>query len=220
MGGVNLSDANKLRIAQIQPHSSIYGPGLRTVIWTQGCTLACPGCWNTDLWSETGGQLRTVADVHSQLMQIEDVEGITLLGGEPLQQSEAVLELINLQRAEGRSIMLYTGYEMGELDDVQVACIDASDIAIMGRYDQEQRDVTLRWRGSRNQTVLYPAGKYTPDVLVDGEREVEVRIDQEGKLNVVGYPDLDVLDDILSQLTPVPEKGTSKIAVRTLRSEG
>ena len=190
------------------------------MIWTQGCTLACPGCWNTDLWSETGGQLRTVADVHSQLMQIEDVEGITLLGGEPLQQSKAVLELINLQRAEGRSIMLYTGYEMKELDDVQTDCINASDIAIMGRYVQEQRDVTLRWRGSRNQTVLYPTGRYTPDVLVDEEREVEVRIDQEGKLNVVGYPDLDVLDDILSQLTPVPEKGTSKTAVRTLRSEG
>ena len=95
-----------LRLANFVNRTEIYGPGMRSAIWVQGCTLACKGCWNTHMWSKKGGKVHSVVELHGQLMQIEDIEGITLLGGEPLEQSKAVLELIKLQKTAGRTVML------------------------------------------------------------------------------------------------------------------
>ena len=137
--------------------SEIYGPGLRAVFWTQGCNLACKGCWNTQYWSKKGGDNIQVSTLLEELDLIDGIEGITLLGGEPLQQSEASLELIQGCKEKGLTVFLYTGYDPSEFDDTMQQCFDLSDIAVTGRFVQELRDTTLRWRGSRNQQVIsYP----------------------------------------------------------------
>ena len=80
-----------LRLGFRLDYSEIYGPGLRSVFWTQGCTLACKGCWNTQYWSTRGGFEIEISQILIDLDKLDDIEGITLLGGEPLQQPEALL---------------------------------------------------------------------------------------------------------------------------------
>ena len=193
--------AEVLRIANFVKRTEIYGPGMRSAIWVQGCTLACKGCWNTHLWPKKGGKDQSIIELHEQLMKVEGNEGITLLGGEPLQQSEAVLELIKLQKAAGRTVMLYSGYEPEELDSVQQECVDNSDIVILGRYKEELRNTKLRWRGSENQVLYSPTGRYTVEDFPDGETEISVHIDADGKLLITGYPDLEFMMEIMDKIT-------------------
>ncbi|MEC8681055.1 MAG: 4Fe-4S single cluster domain-containing protein [Candidatus Thermoplasmatota archaeon] len=180
----------------VLPRSSIYGPGERWVLWVQGCTLGCKGCWNVETWSRRTGTLRTVASLVSELeaaVSAGDLEGISLLGGEPLQQAEPVLELINAAREMGLSVLLYTGYEPEEYDPTMQACHDGSDLVIGGRYVEALRDPFLRWRGSSNQRLVSPTGRYDVDAFEDLQ-EVEVLIDHDtGQMTVTGYPDADLL---------------------------
>jgi hypothetical protein len=91
--------------------------------------------------------------------------------------------------------MLYTGYEPHEFDEVMQACYDASDIAITGRYVAEQRDLGLLWRGSSNQVIESPTGRYA-DLEFEEAQEVEVLIDHEtGQVTMLGYPDEQILSD-------------------------
>lgn len=192
---------HNIMLAQMVEKTEIYGPGIRSAIWVQGCTLACKGCWNTQMWPKKGGENHSVVELHNLLMNVEGNEGITLLGGEPLQQSEAVLELIKLQKDAGRTVMLYSGYEPEELDLVQQECVDNSDIVILGRYKEELRNTKLRWRGSENQVLYSPTGRYTVEDFPDGETEISVHIDGDGKLLITGYPDLEFMMEIMDKIT-------------------
>ncbi len=186
-----------IRVHDIVPRSGVYGPGTRWVLWVQGCSLACPGCWNKPTWPEGGGESRDVGDLLGEIASTEGIEGITILGGEPLQQAEAVLELIEGTRCMGLTVMLYTGHEPEEFDAAMRACYESSDIAITGRYVEALRDPGLLWRGSSNQSIESPTGVYS-DLDPEEAREVEVIIDHEtGQVTLTGYPD----EGLLEQMT-------------------
>lgn len=176
-----------LRVGNISEHSTIYGPGVRFVIWTQGCTLACKGCWNKQFWAKSGTKMQ-VNSLIAQITSTEGIEGITLLGGEPLQQAEPVLKIIQAVQKLGLSVFLYTGYDVEEFNETMQACFDNSDIAITGRYILEKRDTSLRWRGSTNQIVHYPSELYT-NLKIEERNEVEFVINEEGGVSMFGYPD-------------------------------
>ena len=178
--------SNILRLGHRLDRSEIYGPGIRSVFWTQGCTLACKGCWNTQYWPSRGGEEISVSAILSQLEDLKDIEGITLLGGEPLQQPQACLELIQGCKEMGLSVFIYTGYEPSEFDDIMQSCFDLCDIAVTGRYVQELRDTTLRWRGSRNQQVHFISDLYD-DLVLQEQTEVECHILPSGEIRMVGY---------------------------------
>ena len=166
--------------------SEIYGPGLRAVLWVQGRTLACEGCWNTQYWSPSAGSTSSTSEILEQWGTTPDLEGITLLGGEPLQQAEAVLALIRGAQELGLSVFLYTGYEPEEFTSTMRACFDMSDIVVTGRYLHALRDTNLRWRGSTNQVVHFPTPKYQ-SLQFEELHEVEVHLSSEGELSVYGY---------------------------------
>jgi len=105
-----------------------------------------------------------------------------------------------MQDAEKRSIMLYSGYEENELNEVQQACVDLSDIVILGRYIESLRNVNLRWRGSTNQVLFSPTGRVDVDGIEDGEREVEFHIQSDGRFIMVGYPDPSLVEDLLENV--------------------
>ena len=150
----------ELQIGNIESMSYIYGPGQRFVIWIQGCSLACKGCWNQQFWSTSGGSLFQVSELLEMIQSIPNTEGITLLGGEPLQQPDAVLELIRGVKAIGLSVFLYTGYTRKEFDETMAECASMSDILVCGRYIESQRNDSLRWRGSENQKIEFPTTRY------------------------------------------------------------
>jgi len=125
-----------LQIGHIEPCAYIYGPGQRFVIWVQGCTLGCKGCWNQQFWGTEDGYEKTIEQLIEDIQSTPGTEGITLLGGEPLQQAVGVLNLIQKCRELEYSIFLYTGYEPREFDDVMQNCFESSDIVVTGRYVQ------------------------------------------------------------------------------------
>ena len=98
-----------LRIHDVLPRSRANGPGVRYTIWLQGCSIHCPGCSNTDTWDPQGGYEKSVADIIKDIKAEPGLDGVTITGGEPLDQYEAVLELC--KRLFGKtSVFLTTGY--------------------------------------------------------------------------------------------------------------
>jgi anaerobic ribonucleoside-triphosphate reductase activating protein len=191
---------NFLQVHATVSQSTIYGPGERFVIWVQGCTLGCPGCWNIETWKKNGGQQRPVQELVEEYEQTGPHEGITILGGEPLQQSEACLSLINEVQARNGSVVLYTGYEPHEFNESMQSCFDSSDIIITGRYVQELRNTNLRWRGSSNQIIHLNSDRYA-DLDIDEHNEVEIEIDHDtGLVQVLGYPTLELLEKMENEL--------------------
>jgi len=194
---------DRLRLHAIEHHSLIYGPGVRFIIWVQGCTLACKGCWNKETWPEDDGSWKDLDWIMGQIRSSAPLEGITLLGGEPLQQTPAVLNLIKKVKEEGMSVFLYTGYEKHEFDEAMTACYDLSDIVVTGRYVASSRNTSLRWRGSTNQEVNFPTERYRGMEFEDGT-DVEISIDHDtGLVTVLGYPDPPLLAEI-RQVLGVP----------------
>lgn len=178
-----------IRVARVLDKTQIYGPGWRTAIWVQGCNLACSGCWNKDLWPKKGGEDMPIKKLYDRIISNELIEGITILGGEPLQQADTLLPFLNLIKKAKKTIFLYTGYEYEELDEVQSKCIELADIVVSGRYEEEKRDLHLKWRGSSNQKVDFLSERYSPEDMGEEVRELEVHIKKDGSLAVFGYPD-------------------------------
>lgn len=164
------------------------------MLWLQGCSIQCENCWNDELWSFQGGQsigndeVITYAGTHKN-------SGITLLGGEPLDQAPAVLKLIEAAQESGLDVLLYTGYELHELSSVQKQCVDLADIVIHGRYIHELRSLNLLWRGSTNQEILINNKRFR-DIDLTEKRQMEVHIDSRGQTKVVGYPTEELVESV------------------------
>lgn len=142
----------------IERDNIVNGPGLRAVIWTQGCRQRCPGCQNPETWSETAGQLVAIEDIKQQLRALKGQTGLTFCGGEPLLQADACRQIAEWARQElGWSIWSFTGliYEKIPHDSPAWRFIQSLDVLIDGPFIQAQRDLSVKWRGSRNQRLLY-----------------------------------------------------------------
>lgn len=149
-----------IRIAGIVKQSVVDGPGLRLTLFTQGCPHHCPGCHNPETHDFAGGYDCDIAVILEELEKNLLLRGITLSGGEPLCRAEELLPLVREVKRAGKDVVCYTGYTFEELMEMRkkdanlAALLEFIDLLIDGRYDQSQRDLTLRFRGSRNQRVL------------------------------------------------------------------
>lgn len=158
-------------------------------------TLLVKGAGTLNTGQKKGGDIIQVSVLLEELDSIDGIEGITLLGGEPLQQSEASLELIKGCKEKGLTVFLYTGYDPSEFDHTMQRCFDLSDIAVTGRFVQELRDTTLRWRGSQNQQVHFISNAYDESVLQE-QTEIECHILPNGEIRMVGYAEKGILSII------------------------
>ena len=181
-----------MRIAHINNSSSIYGFGNSFVIWTQGCKLKCKGCWNESMHDFNGGIEISIKDL---IQQIKDsilkynVDNVTILGGEPLEQLEELLLLMSNIKKLNIGIILYTGYEKKEIEaSDKIKIIDYADILISGRYIEEQRNINNHLYGSENQLMEFLTDRYKKEDIINGTY-VEINIDENGSINMYGYPD-------------------------------
>ena len=106
---------NTVRISGSKKHSSVNGPGVRYVLFFQGCPHHCPGCQNPETHDPVGGTERNVADVIQEILQTKYLDGLTFSGGDPLLQPEAVIEIAQAAKAAGLNIWLYTGWTFEQL---------------------------------------------------------------------------------------------------------
>ena len=147
----------KIRLAgYLQPDSIVDGEGVRTVIWTQGCPHACPGCHNPGTHSFNGGALVDVAEVIDELKTIKNQDGITLSGGDPVCQADACYEISKAAHKMGLSVWCYTGftYEVMLKNPKMKKLLKEIDVLVDGKFILEEKSVNTYFRGSRNQRII------------------------------------------------------------------
>ena len=147
-----------LRISGVEPESIVDGPGIRYVVFTQGCPHHCPGCHNAQTHDFHGGRLADTDALLEELRKNPLLKGVTFSGGEPFCQAAPLAELAEKVHALGLDVIVYTGYTYERLTDKRDPDVDAllrqADLLIDGPYLEAQRDLTLRFRGSANQRVI------------------------------------------------------------------
>ena len=157
-----------LNLHSILPRSRANGPGIRMVIWFQGCSLRCPGCFNPDTQPDKPQLVMPVGKLAGRIAaEQHEIEGITITGGEPLQQPEALLKLLaEVWASSTLSVLLFSGYSLYEIVKLTLGpeILKHVDVLIAGRYDRSQR-FAERLRGSSNQSVHCLTDRYTIDDL-------------------------------------------------------
>ncbi len=147
----------KIRLAaDLQPDSIVDGPGVRTVVWTQGCPHHCPGCHNPMTHDFEGGALVEVEEVLKELEQLKNQDGITLSGGDPVCQSEACLEIAKKAHQLGMDVWCYTGFNYEQMlnNPRQRALLEEIDVLVDGKFIQELKSYNLYFKGSSNQRII------------------------------------------------------------------
>ena len=149
-----------IRLSGPLEHDNIVnGYGLRAVVWTQGCYIHCPGCQNPETWDPDGGVLVDIEDVKKELASFKGQSGLTFCGGEPTFQAEACLEIARFVKKElGWNVWNFSGNTYEELKErggTAWEFVKELDALIDGPFVLSQRDLTLKFRGSRNQRLLH-----------------------------------------------------------------
>lgn len=184
-----------LRVAQIVPCTQAEGPGRRFALWFQGCPLRCPGCCNPEMLPFSGGQTMTLAEVIDQVRDARDrhgIEGITLLGGEPLAHALSAAPLAREVRRLGLSVMAFSGYTLEETRAMPERAVQEllaeTDILVDGPYVRELPETRRRWIGSSNQRIHFLTDRYhADDPCWRRPNTLEIRL-QNGELTVNGFP--------------------------------
>lgn len=149
-------------LAGIIEESIVDGYGLRFVLFTQGCPHHCPGCQNPETHPLTGGTLYSIPMLLDAYKKNPLLTGMTFSGGEPFLHAPQLVVLAEAVHSLGGSIVTYTGYVFETLyeqsrkdnDYARLNLLEQSDILIDGPYIEAERDLTLLFRGSRNQRIL------------------------------------------------------------------
>lgn len=153
-----------LNVYDIAYNSKIYGPGLRTVIWFQGCNIQCKGCINPHLWNFAHKDLYTVNSLADKVINSD----VTLLGGEPLEQ-ENIQEFIKELKSRKIGIILFTGYSLEELKGSHLECAKLCDVVISEPFQIDRINPKLFLRGSENQNITFYSDRYNPNSFEEAE---------------------------------------------------
>lgn len=152
--------STKLKIAGIVRESIVDGPGIRFVIFSQGCPHHCEGCHNEATHDFNGGYECSIQRLLNEIDKDPILQGVTFSGGEPMCQAEAFLELGKEIKNRGLNLVIFTGYTYEDLLDMEVInpaigeLLELTDYIIDGPFLLAQRDLTLQFKGSRNQRTI------------------------------------------------------------------
>ena len=185
--------SNALRVARKTNSCTVLGPGKRAVIWVQGCSLGCPDCVAPETHSSIGGEIINVESLADELISLP-IDGVTLSGGEPMEQALAINALIDAVRARSdMSFLAYSGYTLNHIREHgnadQKAMLGRLDILVDGPYVRS-RHTRKRWRGSDNQTVhfLSPRHRGLINTIEDEGDWIDVEVTAPGELLWMGIP--------------------------------
>ncbi len=150
----------EIRIAGTVQDSIVDGPGLRYVVFTQGCPHHCEGCHNPQTHDFSGGKLVDADALFDECMENPLTQGVTFSGGEPFCQPEPLFELGSRFKAQGLHLMCYSGWTFEQLlekakrEEYVGKLLGITDILVDGRFELSERSLMLTFRGSRNQRVI------------------------------------------------------------------
>ena len=189
-----------VRLHNTARNTTALGPGLRAAIWFQGCNRRCKGCMTPDSRPLDGGYVKDVDELYSEIRAINNIEGITISGGEPFLQIQALYDLLSKIRSEtDLGVIIYTGNTMDQLKGMQDPLVDEiitslADIIIDGEYVDELNDGGSL-KGSSNQVVNYITDRYKEyeELYNSKKRNIQVIIDKDKAL-LIGIPDRKTLE--------------------------
>lgn len=185
-------------IAQIIHGTKAEGPGIRTAIWFQGCSILCKNCCNPSFlpfkdnkWIKHTEIMDSIIDYNKNNPN-EKVEGITFIGGEPFDQPISLSMLTFYAKNINLSVMIFTGYLIEDLRAKNNTFINLilnnTDILVDGKYDDTKRTNNIRWVGSTNQRMLFLTNRYNEnDTQFKEPNTVEYRL-VKGELIMNGWP--------------------------------
>lgn len=174
--------------------STVNGPGIRAVVWVQGCPIRCAGCFNPQFWSFCRAERLPVPELAARVLVVPGIDGVTFSGGEPFAQAAGLAQLGKLIRDAGLSVVTFTGYSAEELFASRCESwrrlISVTDLLIAGPYVQELA-CTDPLIASSNQRVISLSGRIPAG---SGSRDrqtapVEFSISPDGTLTTTGFPD-------------------------------
>lgn len=147
-----------MRWAKIRTTDIANGPGFRVSIYVQGCNHHCPDCFNPETWDFAKGKEFT-DEIKAKFLSLGEsklITGFSILGGEPLQQGEDMLDLVKSIKKvyPDKTIWLWTGYTFEDLDELQCDIIKYVDVLVDGKFDKSLKDASLKYKGSSNQRVI------------------------------------------------------------------
>ncbi len=181
-----------LNVTRLVRRSRVNGPGWRAAVWVQGCTLRCPGCFNPETHAHERRHLLDPVEL-AESLATEDIEGLSILGGEPFEQAAACARLAGQARARGLSVVTYSGYtsaflRRSPLPEVQ-ALLAATDLLIAGPFVQRLANDGQGWHGSTNQELVFLTDRYGPDIFQQSQEVPVVEASLEGgRLRWTGIP--------------------------------
>ncbi len=175
----------------IVENEHLYGPGKRVLLFLQGCSIHCEGCVNQHLWTFGSGKNATTEEIMAFCRE-NQAEGITLHGGEPLDQAEGLYPIVKELKNGGFTVILFTGYNKKELTLQQRRIWNLSDIIVCGRFEQKKRNVYLQFRGSTNQRIIRRNGKYRDYKIKNGKTVAVLTVGEDGKTNIKGFYTQDI----------------------------
>jgi len=177
----------KIRLSHTITRDSIVdGPGLRAVIWTQGCRHNCEGCHNPSTHDFNGGFLMEIDDILEELKSLHLHRGITLSGGEPFEQPLECAAIAKRAKELGLDVWCYTGYTFEELIDKKgkryrrewEELLQLVDVLVDGPFIKDKKNLLLKFRGSDNQRILdvRKSLKYKIPVLMEEYHDLPIRV--------------------------------------------
>lgn len=188
------ADRNVINVAETCVGTRALGPGLRSVVWVQGCPLHCPGCVAPNWIPQRVARLAAPGDLAAELLADGAVSGLTLSGGEPMLQAAPLAAMVRIaRRARDVSVICYSGHTLQELRERPPApgvaqLLEQVDVLIDGRYVAGADD-GRGLRGSANQVVHHLTGRLTEfaDSFTEPSRTAEIRVRDRSVL-LVGVP--------------------------------
>ena len=164
---MTVSSTNSIRILDIKYGTSVDGIGLRTSLYCAGCEHHCAGCHNPQSWSADGGESVAVEELFREIVEAD--MNVTFTGGDPMLHPEGFIELARMiKERTDKTIWCYTGYLFEELlqHPLRRELVELCDVIVDGRYVEAERDLSLHFRGSRNQRVIDVAKSLSGEVCL------------------------------------------------------
>ena len=191
----------KLNLFKIIKNTNAEGPENRFCIWVQGCSKHCDGCYAEETWSFGENKLFEVEDLFEMIKGEKDIKGVTFLGGEPFEQSEALSELAEKIQSIGLNVVTFTGLLYENLKNSKeksvLKLLKNTDLLIDGGFEKDKVDFSRPWVGSSNQRYIFLSGKYDEKMLSSYKNKIEVRINKDGTIFANGMGDFSRLEEKL-----------------------
>ena len=146
---------NSIRILDIKYGTSVDGIGLRTSLYCAGCENHCVGCHNPQSWDENGGEAIEIEELFRLIVDAD--MNVTFTGGDPMFHPEGFIQLAQMiKECTNKTIWCYTGYRFEDLlvHPLRRKLVELCDVIVDGRYIEAERDLSLHFRGSRNQRII------------------------------------------------------------------